>query len=176
MWLLRRQMVVAGLVLGLALLAPTGISGQSIEAEVRAVARQLRCVVCDNQSVAESNAELAAQMRGVIREQLAAGRSPDQIVRYFVERYGETILHVPSRQGFALIAWWIPIGALAVGAAAAGVFWYRQLRTGQPPAPSGADADLPAVSGVEVAEYRERLDRELAPEKATGVRGGSHDS
>ena len=121
--------VAAFVALWLAWLAPA--AAQSSEADVRRVAGQLRCVVCDHQSVAESNAELASQMRDVIREQQAAGRTDDEIIQFFVERYGDTILYAPPRRGFSLLAWWVPVVVLLAGAAGAAGFW-RQRQRSQP--------------------------------------------
>ena len=79
------------------------------------VAAQLRCVVCQNLSVADSPSEMAHQMRLIIRERLAAGESPAQITQYFVDKYGEWILLSPRRSGFNLLVWGVPIAAIAVG-------------------------------------------------------------
>ena len=149
---------------------PTPAAGQSSEADVRRVASQLRCVVCDHQSVAESNAELAAQMREVIREQLAAGRTDREIMQFFVERYGDTILYAPPRRGFSLLAWWVPVVVLLVGAAGAVGFWRQRQRslpaqptlTTLPVSPQEATPALPDLSDADIAYYRERLAQELA--------------
>src|SRR5262245_17886752 len=66
---------------------------------VHDIAAQLRCVVCQNLSVADSPSEMASQMRAIIRERLAAGESPAEVQRYFVDRYGEWILLSPPRRG-----------------------------------------------------------------------------
>ena len=152
---------------------PAPAAGQSSEADVRRVASQLRCVVCDHQSVAESNAELAAQMREVIREQQAAGRTDREIIQFFVERYGDTILYAPPRRGFSLLAWWVPVIVLLLGAAGAAGFW-RQRQRPQPaqPAPAALSVspqeavpgDLPNLSAADIAYYRQRLAQELAVE------------
>lgn len=84
------------------------------EEQMHEVAAQLRCVVCQNLSVADSPSEMAAQMRAIVRERLALGETPDQVRQYFVERYGEWILLSPRRSGFTLLVWVLPvIGVLA---------------------------------------------------------------
>jgi len=90
---------------------------QPSDAEVAAVASQLRCVVCQSLSVADSPSEMAAQMRGIVRERLAAGESPDQVVQYFVDKYGEWILLAPRARGFTLLVWLVPALGVAVGLA-----------------------------------------------------------
>lgn len=165
--------IAAAVFVALWLAWPAPAAAQSSEADVRRVASQLRCVVCDHQSVAESNAELATQMREVIREQQAAGRTDREIIQFFVERYGDTILYAPPRRGFSLLAWWVPVVVLLVGAAGAVGFW-RQRQRSQPAQPipavlsaspqEAAPDDLPDLSDADLAHYRKRLAQELAVE------------
>jgi cytochrome c-type biogenesis protein CcmH len=84
---------------------------------VAAVASQLRCVVCQNLSVADSPSEMARQMRDVVRERLAAGQTPDQIIAYFVDKYGEWVLLAPPPRGFNLLVWVLPGVVLLAGVA-----------------------------------------------------------
>lgn len=83
--------------------------------DVYEVASQLRCVVCQNLSVADSPSEMAGQMRAIVRERLAAGQTPAQVRQYFVERYGDWILLAPPRRGFTLLVWLAPLVAVLVG-------------------------------------------------------------
>jgi len=125
---------------------------QASEEQVREVASQLRCVVCQNLSVADSPSEMANQMRGIIRERLVAGERPEQIVAYFVEKYGEWILLSPRPQGFNLLVWTVPFAGLAAGLLAIALLtvkWRRRVG----PALTTEPAD-PAL--------RERIARELA--------------
>src|SRR5437879_12749644 len=71
-----------------------------LDDQTRAIATELRCVVCQNLSVADSPSEMAQQMRAIVREQLQAGKSPDQIKDYFVSKYGEWGLLEPKHRGF----------------------------------------------------------------------------
>jgi len=90
------------------------------EEAVTAIARQLRCVVCQNLSVADSPSETARQMREVIRERLAEGSTPDQVRAYFVDKYGEWVLLAPPARGFSLLVWVLPFAALALGSLVVG--------------------------------------------------------
>jgi len=97
------------------------------------IAEKLRCAVCQNQSVAESNAELAQDMRRLIGEQLAAGRSEAQIVDYFRARYGDFVLMRPPRQGSGAPLWWAPLVILALAGGGAFVYLRRRLRDQERP-------------------------------------------
>jgi cytochrome c-type biogenesis protein CcmH len=86
-----------------------------LEARESLLAHHLRCVVCQNQTVAESNAPLAADMRQVIREQLRAGRADDEIVAFFEQRYGAFVRYSPPWQPSTWLLWTGPFLVLIVG-------------------------------------------------------------
>ena len=123
------------------------------ERTVHAIAGDLRCVVCQSLSVADSPSETANQMRGIIRERLAAGDTPDQVRAYFVERYGQWILLAPPRRGFDLIVWIAPFVALAAGVVLVLATVRRWSRRARP--------SRPAVEIVDDAT-RARIAREMA--------------
>jgi len=89
----------------------------ALESRVTALASELRCLVCQNQSIAESNAALAVDLRNQVREQLRAGKSEAQIVDYMVERYGDFVLFRPRFKASTLALWLGPLLLLAVGLA-----------------------------------------------------------
>jgi cytochrome c-type biogenesis protein CcmH len=126
------------------------------EAVAYEVAAQLRCVVCQNLSVADSPSEMASQMRAIVRDRLAAGDTPDQVIQYFVDKYGEWILLAPRRRGFTLLVWLAPFAAVAVGLALVAVLLWRWTRRGPRGAPPPAAVD---------AAMRERIRRELESER-----------
>lgn len=91
-----------------------GPPGDSLlEATTREVASQLRCPVCQGNSIQDSPSELAQEMKGLVREQLQSGKTPDEVKRYFIDKYGEWILLEPKASGFNLLVYLLPI--LAVG-------------------------------------------------------------
>src|SRR6185295_20264068 len=107
------------------------------EDQVREVAANLRCVVCQSLSVADSPSETANQMRAIVRERLAAGETPEQVTAYFVEKYGTWILLAPPRRGFDLLVWVVPFMALALGLGLAILAmrrWRRRSAAAAPPA------------------------------------------
>ena len=79
------------------------------------LAEQLRCLVCQNQSIAESNAELAVDLRRQIREQIGQGRSDAEIVDFMVERYGDFVLYRPPFKATTLLLWFGPPLLLLLG-------------------------------------------------------------
>lgn len=88
---------------------------QAQEEQAQALFRSLRCVVCEGQNLAGSNADIAVDMRIIIRDQLKAGKSNDEIRDYLVSRYGESISLVPTRTFNQILLMGVPIIALLVG-------------------------------------------------------------
>jgi len=80
-----------------------------VEAAAREVGKSLRCVVCQNQSIEDSGAPLAADMRRLVRERLAAGESPDEVRAYMTDRYGNFVLMKPPVQLDTLLLWLGPL-------------------------------------------------------------------
>ncbi len=92
------------------------------------LAEELRCLVCQNQTIADSNADLALDLRRQIREQIAQGRSNAQIVDFMVERYGDFVLYRPPLKATTVILWFGPPLLLLLGL----VFLLRYLRARRP--------------------------------------------
>lgn len=119
------RVALAALALGLAAALAAGpvAAAEAVPTEMdpvkaaRAVklAEKLRCLVCQNQSIADSNAELANDLRGQIREQIAAGKSDDDIVKYMVDRYGDFVLYQPPFRATTVLLWVGPALLLAGG-------------------------------------------------------------
>lgn len=153
-----------------ATLLPAVARADALDDQVRAIAKELRCPVCSGESVADSHADVSVQMRGIIRQKLEAGESPDQIKAYFVARYGEGILLTPQASGFSLGVWIMPIVALIVGfgvVLAVLRSWSR--RDAAPvlaePAAAPVAAPLPETDDA-------RLEQELARFRQGRARGG----
>lgn len=127
---------------------------QSIEDRVQSVAATLKCQECTDESVATSDAPFSQGARSIIRQQLEAGKSPNQIRDYFVARYGSSILLTPSGSGLDAFVWILPIVALVLGAGGLGFAFWRW-RQQVPAEASAADRELVAR---EVEERREQPD------------------
>lgn len=117
--------------------AQTYSSDDPLKERTHAIAAQLRCPVCQGLSLADSQSELSLQMRGVITEQLQAGKSEEQIIDYFVAKYGEWILLEPKAHGFNLIAYFLPLIMLAAGIA---VIWVSVRKWTRTPAAETSSA------------------------------------
>jgi len=112
---IRFYSALAVLAVSAVLSAPAPAAVPVDERVVHELAAQLRCVVCQTLSVADSPSETANQMRQIIRERLAAGETPEQVRQYFVQRYGEWILLAPPKEGFNLLVWVVPFVGLGAG-------------------------------------------------------------
>jgi len=87
----------------------------ALEAKVQRVAQELRCLVCQNQTIADSNAELAQDLRREVRTMIASGKSEAEVRRFMVERYGDFVLYRPPFQGTTMALWVGPFLLLLVG-------------------------------------------------------------
>ena len=99
-----------------------------VEARLKAISHELRCLVCQNQTIADSNAPLAVDLRQQTRTMIAAGKSDDEIRAYMVERYGDFVLYKPPLNAATAILWVAP-GLLIVGGFAALYVMLRRRRT-----------------------------------------------
>jgi len=103
----------------LAFFISTALNVQAVEnneVRIRQLEEKLRCLVCQNQTLADSNAELAGDLRRQVREQVAAGRSDEQVVDYLVQRYGDFVLYDPPFKASTLLLWIGPFALLLTAA------------------------------------------------------------
>jgi cytochrome c-type biogenesis protein CcmH len=110
-----------------------------LEARVNKIAVRLRCLVCQNQSIAESQADLANDLRRQVREMLVAGKSEKDILDFMVERYGDFVLYDPPFQMTTLLLWGGPAALMLIGLS--GFAWTVRARRRQASAPMLSDAD-----------------------------------
>jgi cytochrome c-type biogenesis protein CcmH len=134
-----------------------------LEEETRAIAAELRCPVCQNLSVADSPSELAQQMRALVQEQLKEGKSPEEIKKFFVSKYGDWVLLAPPKKGFSLLLWVLPYTAAFLGLVLVVFVTRRWVRRNHEVTPAAA-AGTPE-SGQSQREFllgeQARLDAEL---------------
>jgi len=116
-----------------------------LEARARAISSELRCMVCQNQSIDDSNAELAKDLRVLVRERLTAGDTDDQVRAYLVSRYGEFVLLKPPLGFNTLLLWGMPVALLLIG----GAVIFRQMRRNRPaPAAPLSDEEQKALDTI----------------------------
>jgi cytochrome c-type biogenesis protein CcmH len=129
------------------------LSEDELQAGTKEVAKTLRCAVCQSESVWESNAELALQMREIIRERLQQGESPSQIRAYFVSRYGDFILLKPRTIGLNWLLWGGPFLLLILG----GLFLLKNIRAWTHDNSASSSENLSAISDAD----QKKIDQEL---------------
>ncbi len=128
---MRASLLALALVAGLA-----AAQDPALEKRVAAVAHELRCLVCQNQSLAESNAPLAVDLRNQIREQMAQGASERDVIDFMVERYGDFVLYRPPFKATTLALWIGPFVLLLGGA----LLLWRRIARRRVPEPQLSDA------------------------------------
>jgi cytochrome c-type biogenesis protein CcmH len=96
--------------------APTASADPALEARVLKLSAELRCLVCQNQTIADSNADLAVDLRNQVREMLKRGESPQQVIDFMTARYGDFVLYRPPVKSTTMLLWYGPIVLLVVAA------------------------------------------------------------
>ena len=116
---------LAALLLALALAAAAGavepeeqLADPALEARAREIGQELRCLVCQNQSIDDSDADLARDLRRIVRERLTAGDTDDQVMAFVTARYGDYVLLRPPLRAGTLALWFGPVVLLGAGIAA----------------------------------------------------------
>jgi cytochrome c-type biogenesis protein CcmH len=129
------------------------LQNPALEARARTLSQELRCMVCQNQSIDDSDAPLAKDLRILVRERLTAGDSDRQVIDFLVARYGEFVLLKPRFNAHTLLLWVAPFAVLLVGAAGLVAFLRRRRREALPVV---AQAALTAEEQRRVAELLEQ--------------------
>lgn len=109
----------------------------ALEQRARALSKEIRCLVCQNQSIDESDADLARDLRHIVRERIEAGDSDDAVRTFLTDRYGDFVLLRPPLKPETYLLWFGPAAILAVGALGAAIHLNRR-RKGAPPRPLDA--------------------------------------
>ena len=126
-----------------AVLPDEQLKDPKLEARARAISSELRCVVCQNQSIDDSDADLARDLRILLRQRLLAGDSDQQVIDFMVRRYGDFVLMKPPLDSETWLLWFGPALLLAVGGAAVAVYW-----RGRAALPPPTDAERAALEDV----------------------------
>jgi cytochrome c-type biogenesis protein CcmH len=129
------------------------LADPALEARAREIGKELRCLVCQNESIDESNAELARDLRLLVRERIKQGESNDEVRAFVVQRYGDFVLLNPPVKPSTWILWYGPAGILLLGGV--GVLLYLRGRR-------KAAAAMPAEAVPLDPEERKRLDALMA--------------
>lgn len=157
--------LMMGLLGGTALAAKapeTPLSDPQLESRAQALAREIRCVVCENEPVALSSAEIAVDMRAAIRTRVAAGDSDAQVRRFFAQRYGEFVLLRPRIGPETWVLWAAPFVLLVIGGGAL-LLAARRARTGAALAPETHADDAAALAAIEALTRDNKARSDLTP-------------
>jgi cytochrome c-type biogenesis protein CcmH len=111
----------------------------ALEQRAREIGKDLRCLVCQNQSIDDSDADLAKDLRIIVRERLTAGDSNAQVMKFVVDRYGDFVLLRPPVKASTLVLWGGPFVLFTVGVLV--VFGFYRRRSSQPAQPAPLSAD-----------------------------------
>ena len=144
---MRRLALIAALALALAgsaraVTPDEQLVDPKLEARARGLSQELRCLVCQNQSIDDSAAPLAHDLRVILRERLAAGDSDRQAMDYLVRRYGDFVLLRPPFQGDTLALWLGPLAVLLLGGAGVGLYMRGRAAKTDAPLSAKDEADL----------------------------------
>ena len=120
------KVVLAALLV--ALVTSSARSDEALDTRLKALENELRCLVCQNQTLADSNAPLAEDLRREVRELATGGKSDDEIRAYLVARYGDFVLYKPPVKSTTYVLWFAPFLLLVSGAAAWWVLVRRRAR------------------------------------------------
>ena len=119
------------------------LADPALEARARGLSAQLRCMVCQNQSIDDSNAELARDLRLLVRERITDGDSDQQVIDYVVSRYGEFVLLKPRLSAHTYLLWGAPIALFVIGVIAMAV--YARSRVARPTGRKLSDEEQAAL-------------------------------
>ena len=131
--------------------APSVSDNPALEKKVLEVSNELRCLVCQNQTIADSNADLAVDLKNQVRQQLSEGRSKQEILKYMTERYGDFVLYKPPFNAATLMLWVGPFLLMLLGL----FLLIRQIKQRK------QELSQETFSAQEIERARQLLDRKL---------------
>ena len=131
--------------------APSVSDNPALEKKVLEVSNELRCLVCQNQTIADSNADLAVDLKNQVRQQLSEGRSKQEILKYMTERYGDFVLYKPPFNAATLMLWVGPFLLMLLGL----FLLIRQIKQRK------KELSQETFSAQEIERARQLLDRKL---------------
>ena len=138
------------------------------EKRARDLSEQLRCLVCQNQSIDESNAQLAQDMRRLVRERIAAGDSDAEIKAYLTARYGDFVLLKPPMRPGTYVLWYGPAVLVVLGALGIAVYFRRRHRRGTPATEALSEAERTRIAALlEAGEGPNRPHRQDQKDETT---------
>nr|WP_266171668.1 cytochrome c-type biogenesis protein [Dyella subtropica] len=120
---------------------PLPFKNHAEEVRFQQLTRQLRCLVCQNENLADSNADLARDLRREVFQLMQSGKSDDEIKQYLVDRYSDFVLYDPPVQPSTWLLWFGPLLILLAGAGVVVVTIRKRSRSSAPPASNGASAN-----------------------------------
>jgi cytochrome c-type biogenesis protein CcmH len=127
--------VIVLLAMAFQVAAEAPLDSPRLEERAQGLMREIRCVVCENEPVSQSTADIAVDMRRTIRTQINEGKSDDQIRHFFTDRYGQYVSFRPPTEGLGLLLWAFPFALLAGVAGFLGYRAFRARRTDLKPLP-----------------------------------------
>ena len=140
------------------------------ESDAQAIDQLIMCPVCPAESIDQAQVPIARQMRQIVREQLARGATKAEILAFFVDRYGQSIIAAPPISGFNLIAWIFPVAAL-VAALIVSILVLRSMQA----KPDVSSTVPPGEINSDLQHFLEIVDSELGIERSKSNQGGPAD-
>ncbi len=176
-WSLCALLLSLALFVGLAHVAYAQGADEALERKAQAIDKMIMCPVCPAETIDQAQVEISFQMRAVIREMLAEGRTRDEVLDYFVDRYGADILAAPPKSGTNLVAWILPIVGVLAGLV--GVFLVIRSMTGSQrtaavPATTTTNTNrqtVPPQEDPDMAPYLEIADRIVTTRRSASNQG-----
>ena len=143
------------------------LEGTYSESQAQGIDRMIMCPVCPAETIDQAQVEISFQMRKIVREMLSQGSSRDEILDFFVERYGNDILAAPPKSGASLVAWLMPIAGVVGGLIAVYFILRSMTRRGLAPAATQPTVDVGLIPYLQLVDRH--LDMRRAAPQAAGT-------